>query len=200
MAKPSLPFPREHTRQLPEACPRASVFGLRLVWGERPALPTRVRSAISAWGRARRLGTAATVADAGIPRLRRRRRRSWWWRRRPEWVSRWWWGGPEERRSRTEPGSELSVGLCSLRGRDRVSKAGRSPPATGRRAGHDPGSGHFRRPGVFGVHEGLGARLCEHTDYACIVGPSFCIGGSAIPSPHGVQTCSARGRADGWLS
>lgn len=87
------------------------------------------------------------------------------------------------------------------------SKAGRSPPATGRElrgTTPDPATSVVRGV-VFGVHENLEARLCEHADYACTVGPSFCIGGSAIPSPHGVQTCSARGRGggcrvDGWLS
>lgn len=79
------------------------------------------------------------------------------------------------------------------------SKAGRSPPATGRElrgTTPDPATSVVRGV-VFGVHEDLEARLCEHADYACTVGPSFCIGGSAIPSPHGVQTCSARGRGGG---
>lgn len=64
----------------------------------------------------------------------------------------------------------------------------------------DPATSVVR--GVFGVHEDLEARLCEHADYACTVGPSFCIGGSAIPFPHGVQTCSALGGgvSGGWVA
>lgn len=197
-------FPREYIRLFPEAYPRVLVFGLRLVqaWdrGEgNSSRPECVRLFPPGGGpgclepRRGRLtqgsrGCGDSGGDGGGGDGGR------------DWVSRWRRRGHEERGGCVEPGSKPNVGRCSLRGGDGVSEAWRSPPAPGRGAsGHDPGSGHFRRPGEggrFGVHKSQASPVCKQAMFAPWA-PPFALGFRGNPpTTKRVQTYTARGRGD----